>query len=123
VRGDALVAVVEDDRDCRDLLEEELRRVGYRTKGVTNGLRLISMLTLDRPSVILLDVAMSWIDGVQLCAALKANPSYRDIPVIMISGLARPSDIERGLAAGALDYFTKPIKFDRLLARLEDIVS
>lgn len=123
MRANALVAVVEDDRNCRELLELALRRYGYQARGVPNGLRLVSMLTVDRPSVILLDVAMSWIDGVALCTALKANPSYRDIPVIMISALVEPQDIERGLAAGALDYLTKPLDLDLLLSRLEDVIT
>ncbi len=73
--------------------------------------------------MILLDVMMSWIDGFELCLAIKQNPEFRDIPIIFMSGKTAQSDIERGLAAGAVDYFPKPLDIDRLLDRVQEILG
>ena len=117
------VAVVDDDRDVRELLEESLSRVGYDVKLAANGLRLISTLHVDRPDLILLDVMMSWIDGFELCKAIKQNSEFKGIPIVFISGRTAPADIERGLECGAVDYFPKPLDMERLLNRVREIVG
>lgn len=117
------VAVVDDDRDVRELLETTLSRAGYEVKLAANGLRLISTLHVDRPDLILLDVMMSWIDGFELCKAIKQNPEYQEIPVIFISGKTSRTDVERGLACGAIDYFPKPLDLERLVARVHEVIG
>jgi DNA-binding response OmpR family regulator len=117
------VAVVDDDRDVRELLEESLQSVGYEVKLAANGLRLISTLHVDRPDLILLDVMMSWIDGFELCKAIKQNAEFKGIPIVIISGKTAPADIERGLECGAVDYFPKPLDMERLLSRVREIVG
>src|SRR5262249_31477079 len=108
------IAVVDDDRDVRELLEVTLRRAGYDVKLAANGLRLVSTLHVDRPDIILLDVMMSWIDGFELCRAIKQNNEFRTIPVVFISGRTSQADIDRGLRCGAVDYFPKPLDLERL---------
>jgi DNA-binding response OmpR family regulator len=88
-----------------------------------NGLRLISAMHVDRPDVILLDVMMSWIDGFELCRAIKKNPTFHDIPVIFISARKSADDERAGREAGALDYFPKPLDMDRLVERIRDILA
>ena len=117
------VAVVDDDRDMRELLEMALTREGYEVKPAANGLRLVSTLHVDRPDIILLDVMMSWIDGFELCRAIKANPQWSDIPVVFISGRGSPDDIRRGMECGAVDYFVKPLDMRRLLARIARLTA
>ncbi|MCS6912259.1 MAG: response regulator [Myxococcota bacterium] len=119
----AKIVVVDDDRETRSLLHDVLQEAGYQVSEAQNGLRLISQLHVDRPDVILLDVMMSWIDGFELCRAIKRNPLYRDIPICFISGRDDPGDIRQGMEAGAADYFVKPIDIDRLLQRLAELVS
>jgi len=80
-------------------------------------------LHVDRPDLILLDVMMSWIDGFELCRAVKKNDEFRDIPVIFISAKKTAADIRTGLAAGAVDYFSKPIDMERLMARIAALVA
>ncbi len=113
------VAVVDDDRAIREALKDALEREGYDVHVVPNGLKLMSVLQVVQPDIILLDVMMSWIDGVDLCLALKANRAYSDIPVIFMSARTSPEDVRRGMSAGAADYITKPFDLDRLLKRLE----
>ena len=117
------VVVVDDDREVRDWLRDSLVGMGYEVKAVANGLRLVSTLHVDRPDIILLDVMMSWIDGFELCRAIKQNPEFRDIPVIFMSGKTAPADIERGRAAGAVDYFPKPLDIERLLNRVRELLG
>jgi DNA-binding response OmpR family regulator len=90
-------------------------------KLAANGLRLISTLRVDRPDVVLLDVMMSWIDGFELCRAIKANPEFRSIPVIFISGRTGDEDVRKGMEAGAIDYFRKPLDIPRLMQRVRDV--
>jgi DNA-binding response OmpR family regulator len=78
---------------------------------------------VDRPDLILLDVMMSWIDGFELCRAVKKNDEFRDIPVIFISAKKTANDIRTGLAAGASDYFSKPIDMERLLGRIAQLMG
>ena len=117
-----LVAVVDDDREVREYLAAVLHRAGYEVAVAPNGLRLVSALQVDRPDLILLDVNMSWIDGFDLCRALKRNPLFSDIPVVFVSGRSTSSDIEQGMACGAVDYFGKPIDGHTLLARIDELV-
>ena len=116
------VMVVDDDKEIRDLLAQILTEEGYRVRVAENGLRLVSAIEIDRPALILLDVMMSWIDGFELCRALKQNERFRDIPVAFLSARASPEDVRRGMACGAVAYFTKPVDLGRFLERVGQIV-
>jgi DNA-binding response OmpR family regulator len=117
------VAVVDDDVDVREALEDAFAAAGFRVKLAANGLRLVSALQVDRPDVIVLDVMMSWIDGFELCRALKRNRLFCDIPVVFVSGKTSRVDIERGLACGAEDYFPKPVDLTALIDRCRELVG
>lgn len=115
------IVIVDDDRATCERLQQILEGQGWQVWLAPSGLRLFSLLEVDRPDVVLLDVAMSWISGFELCRAMKANASYHDIPVVFISGRSAPSDIETGLGCGAADYFVKPIDTQRLVQRLREL--
>jgi DNA-binding response OmpR family regulator len=119
----ALVAVVDDDREVREYLATVLERAGYAVALAANGLRLVSALQVDRPDLILLDVNMSWIDGFELCRALKKNPEWESIPVVFVSGRSAPSDVEAGMACGAVDFFPKPIDGRALVDRVRELLQ
>jgi DNA-binding response OmpR family regulator len=116
------IIIVDDDRDTRELLAMALESEGFEVTSAANGLRLISSLQLRRPHLILLDVNMSWIDGFELCKAVKKNESFRDIPVMFVSGRGESEDRRKGLEAGAADYFVKPLDLNLLLARIRELV-
>jgi DNA-binding response OmpR family regulator len=116
------IIIVDDDRDTRELLAMALESEGFEVSSAANGLRLISSLQLRRPHLILLDVNMSWIDGFELCKAVKKNENFRDIPVIFVSGRGEPEDRRKGIEAGAADDFVKPLDLDRLIARIRELV-
>lgn len=115
------IIIVDDDRDTRELLAMALETEGFEVTSAANGLRLISSLQLRRPHLILLDVNMSWIDGFELCKAVKKNENFRDIPVIFVSGRGEPEDRRKGMEAGAADYFVKPLDLNRLIARIREL--
>ncbi len=117
------VIIVDDDRDTREMLTMALDLEGFEVSQAANGLRLISVMHVDRPDVILLDVMMSWIDGFELCRAIKKNDTFADIPVIFISARKSSEDERAGREAGAVDYFAKPLDVDRLIARIREILG
>src|SRR5512136_1032997 len=117
------VTIVDDDRDTREMLTLALQLEGFEVSQAANGLRLISAMHVDRPDVILLDVMMSWIDGFELCRAIRKNPTFGDIPVIFITARKSVEDELAGIAAGAMDYFPKPLDMDRLVARIRQILD
>jgi len=117
------VIIVDDDRDFRDMLRLRLEHEGFEVSVASNGLRLLSSLRVDRPDLILLDVMMSWINGFELCQALKQNPEFRGIPVFFISALASQEHVQKGYESGCSAYFTKPLDLDQLVEEIHEIVT
>jgi DNA-binding response OmpR family regulator len=115
--------IVDDDRETREMLALALQMDGFEVSQAANGLRLISNLHVDRPDVILLDVNLSWIDGFELCRAVKKNEEFKRLPVIFISARTASADVKKGLDAGAADYFTKPVDLRSLVARMRELVG
>ena len=116
------IIIVDDDRETRELLAMALQMEDFVVTQAANGLRLISTLHVDQPDLILLDVNMSWIDGFELCRAVRKNEDFKDIPVIFISARSSTADVKRGIEAGAADYFTKPIELQTLIARIKELI-
>ncbi len=117
------IVIVDDDRETREMLTLALELEGYEVEQAANGLRLISSLHVDRPDLILLDVMMSWIDGFELCRSIKKNDEFKDIPVVFVSARKTGEDVQKGLSAGATDYFTKPVDIERLTGRIREILA
>lgn len=117
------VVIVDDDRDTREMLKMALELDGYDVQPVSNGLRLLSTLHVDRPDLVLLDVWMSWVDGFELCQSIKKNEELAALPVVFLSGKKTPEDVRRAVAAGASDFFAKPVDLDRLLTRIRELVA
>ena len=112
------IMVVDDDRDIREALDVVLTDAGYNVTTAPSGLKLLTMLKFQEPDLIILDVMMSWIDGIGLCRALKSNKTYAHIPVIFISARVEKDDIARGMNVGAADYIPKPVDISELLTRV-----
>lgn len=117
------VIIVDDDRDAREMLVLALTREGFEVAQAANGLKLISTLHVDRPDLILLDVNMSWVDGFELCRAVRKSEDFHNLPVVFISARAAASDVKKGLDAGANDYFTKPVEIPTLVARIRELIG
>ena len=96
---------------------------GYEVTQAANGVKLISSLHVHRPDILLLDVNMSWIDGFELCRAVRRNEQFRTLPVLFVSARKERADVEARPASGADGYFTKPIDLDALLGRMRQLVD
>ena len=117
------ILIIEDDAALRQLLVQLLTDEGYVVLEAANGLRLVSYLRVHRPDLVLLDVCMSWLDGVELCRSLRRNPEFGRTPVCFLSARATPTDIQRGLDAGADSYLTKPVALETLLDSIARLTS
>ena len=115
--------IVDDDRDTREMLAMALELEGCQVTQAANGVKLISSLHVHRPDILLLDVNMSWIDGFELCRAVRRNEQLHQLPVLFVSARKARADVEAGMASGADGYFTKPIDFDALLERMRELVE
>ena len=112
------VLVVDDSPDNIDLLSEILRDE-YRIRIATSGEKALKIVYSDEPpDLILLDIMMPGISGLEICRRLKANPDRRRIPVIFVTAMTSPEDERRGLETGAVDYITKPISPPIVKARV-----
>lgn len=120
--GRPRVVIVDDDRDMRELLATALELDGFEVAQAANGLRLITTLHLERPDLIVLDVNMSWIDGFELCRAVRSNRDFAHIPVMFVSGRASAEDRSRGFQVGGDDYFVKPVELEALIHRAKELV-
>jgi CheY-like chemotaxis protein len=114
--GRTTVLVVDDDDDIRGLVRVVLERGGHAVVGAADGEEALDAVARARPDLVLLDVNMPGIDGVEVTRRLRASPATRTLPVVLMT--ADVAARERGLAAGADDYLTKPFLPAVLLARV-----
>jgi two-component system cell cycle response regulator DivK len=113
--GPSRVLVVEDHPLNRELAEAILQRAGYEVVGVEDGETALDTVAAARPDVILLDVELPGISGLEVTRRLKADPATRAIPVVVLTAYAMVGDEERARAAGCDEYVTKPIERPKLL--------
>lgn len=113
-----LVLVVDDAPDTLKLLTESFEAAGMTVLVAMEGEQALSLVEKITPDVILLDAMMPGIDGFETCRRLKTNTALAHVPVIFMTGLSDTDDIVKGLEAGGVDYVTKPIVPDELLARV-----
>lgn len=112
------ILVVDDTPTNLQVLFDVLSEQGYRVAIAKNGETALQRVQSSEPNLILLDVMMPGLDGFETCQRLKANPATRDIPVIFMTALSDSVDQVKGLSLGAVDYITKPIQHEEVLARI-----
>jgi len=112
------VLVVDDAPDSLSLINDTLEQAGISTLVALDGNQALTIARRLRPDMILLDAIMPNMDGFATCQALKADPELSPIPVIFMTGLTDTDSIVKGLAAGGVDYLTKPVNPNELLARM-----
>ena len=118
-----IILIVDDNPNNLQLLSQSLKKVGYKILIAQSGTRAIEIAKANHPDLILLDVMISNVDGFATCHHLKSNPSTKDIPVIFMTALKETKNKIQGFKLGAVDYITKPIKEEELLARIETHLS
>jgi len=113
------VLIVDDNVTNLKVAVEHLKAYSYTILTASNGESGLERAQLAQPDLILLDIKMPGIDGIETCRRLKANPETNAIPVIFMTALGDADDKVRGLETGAVDYLTKPIEAAELLARVQ----
>jgi phosphoserine phosphatase RsbU/P len=116
--GAGRVLVVDDHAMNVELLAIHLRRLGYQVASADSGPAALAAVAAEPPDLILLDVLMPGMSGLEVLRRLRDDPASADLPVILVSGLGETEDIVEGLQLGANDYVTKPINLPVLQARL-----
>lgn len=116
------VLIVEDEEDIQELIRYNLNREGFQTKSVVTGEDALNAAMSDLPDLVILDLMLPGVDGLEVCRRLKANTSTQHIPVVMVTAKGEESDVVVGLELGADDYITKPFSPKILLARLRAVL-
>ena len=113
------IFIVEDDPDINEILEDNLWREGYRIRTFMDGLKAHDAITKTPPDLIILDLNLPSMSGIELCKYIRANDQTEEIPIIMLTARSEEIDKIIGFEVGADDYVTKPFSPRELLARVK----
>jgi two-component system, OmpR family, alkaline phosphatase synthesis response regulator PhoP len=116
------ILVVEDDRDISELITYNLEREGYEIACLYDGSQVIDFVQKRKPELIILDLMLPEVDGLEICRALKSDSNTKHIPIIMLTAKSEEADVVVGLQMGADDYIPKPFSPKVLVARIKAIV-
>jgi two-component system KDP operon response regulator KdpE len=117
------VLLIDDDPVLARVFSVQLRGAGYDVAVACDGVQSVGAVRRERPDLILLDIGLPGGDGYTVLKRLKAIVHLSAIPIIAVSGRAAETDRDRMLAAGADDYFQKPVDLDRLAARMRELLG
>lgn len=116
------ILIVEDEPDIREILEYNLEREGFEVFSAPDGRVGLSEARRRVPDLVLLDLMLPGLDGLDVCRQLKDSPSTRGIPVVMVTAKGDEADVVLGLGLGADDYVTKPFSPKELVARIKAVM-
>lgn len=117
-----VIAALDDEADILELLKVNLQKAGYRFEGFQEADDLIRYLTREKPALILLDLMLPDMDGLEVCRQIRRTENLAGIPVIMLTAKGDESDKIVGLELGADDYVTKPFSVKELVARIHAVL-
>lgn len=116
----ACVLVVEDERNVRELVSEIVRYYGFRVLVAQDGVQAINTAQNEHPAVVILDILMPGMDGIDVCRTMKQGRTTCEIKIIMLTSLNDEATRERAFEAGADEYLTKPFTGRDLVEKIED---
>ena len=116
------ILVVDDNPTNRDILEMRLKAHGYEVLHAGDGEEALAAVTEHRPDLILLDVMMPKMNGIEVCRILKSDPALPFMPIVLVTARADSQDVIEGLDAGADEYLTKPVDQKALVARVKALL-
>jgi CheY-like chemotaxis protein len=105
------VLIIEDEEDAAELFAEMMRVSGFRVLKTSNSAPALAMMAAEKPDVLILDIMMPEISGLDILRQMRRDPELADIPVVVVSAKSMPADIKNGMEAGASTYLTKPVGF------------
>jgi CheY-like chemotaxis protein len=117
------VLLVEDNEMNRDMLSRRLTRRGFEVIFAVNGQQGVDLARSERPDIILMDMSLPVLDGWEATRRVKADTATHSVPVIGLTAHAMSGDRERAIEAGCDDYDTKPVELDRLIGKIERLLS
>lgn len=117
------ILLVDDEIDILEFVRYNLVREGYEVYTAQNGAEALETAARCRPHLILLDMMMPVMDGVETCRAIRRDPALRDTMVVFLSALGEEEQQLAGFDVGADDYLTKPIRMKLLISRIQAILS
>ncbi len=117
------ILVVDDEPDFVETVEFFLSGSDYQVFVAKNGKEALEMVKTERPDLVVLDVMMPEMDGMEACERLKKDPTTNSIPIIMLTAKGRKEDVVDAIAAGANSYIVKPFNLSELVERIEKVLS
>ncbi|MDZ7373202.1 MAG: response regulator transcription factor [candidate division KSB1 bacterium] len=117
-----LILVVEDEPDILGLIEYNLKKHGYEVRQAASGEEALEVARTNPPDLVVLDLMLPGLDGIDVCKALRTDPSTAAVPILMLTARDQEADIVTGLEVGADDYMTKPFSVRVLLARVKALL-
>ena len=119
----AKILVVEDNDENWAMLSRRLRRRGYVVVRAADGQEAVEMAARERPDLILMDVSLPVLDGLEATRRIRARAETQTIPIIALTAHATSADRDRAVQAGCDDYHAKPVEWPRLVAQLEALLA
>lgn len=116
------IVVIEDEDDILEVIQYNLSRESYHVLTATDGEEGLALVRREAPSLVLLDLMLPGLDGIEVCRKLKSDPLTRSIPIIMVTAKGEESDVVLGLGVGADDYITKPFSPREMVARVSAVL-
>lgn len=116
------IVIIEDEPDILEVLSYNLKREGFDVFTATNGTLGLSLAEKVSPDLLLLDLMLPGLDGIEICSSIKNNPATQNTLIIMVTAKGEESDIVLGLGVGADDYITKPFSPKELVARVKAVL-
>jgi two-component system, OmpR family, phosphate regulon response regulator PhoB len=114
--------IADDERSVRLLVSATLASDRYHILEASTGAQAFELIRDEHPRMVLLDVRMPDVDGLEICRRVRSDPGFNDVAIIMLTGDSAPDQVEQGLAAGANQYLTKPFSPLQLLQIVESIM-
>lgn len=105
------VLIIEDEEDAAELFAEMMRVSGFRVLKTSSSAPALTMMASDKPDIVILDIMMPDISGLDVLREMRRDPNLTNVPVVVVSAKGTPADVKNGMEAGASTYLTKPVGF------------
>jgi len=116
------ILIVDDEQDIVELIAYNLEKEGFSTIKAYDGVSVFNVITTKKPDLLILDLMLPGMNGLDICKKIRANPATADLPIIMLTAKGDELDKIIGLEIGADDYITKPFSVKELVARVRTIL-
>lgn len=116
------IVVADDDLDLCELLEMKLRQSDYEVFTALDGVQALEMIRIVQPALVILDIMMPLMTGMEVLRQMKSEPIIADIPVILMTAKRQESDVNSGFALGVVDYIVKPFNLKDLIVQVRGAI-